>query len=118
MHLETQAHGPVMALTMTTPRFTGAVAREVRAEALAAIGDGHKVYLVDLSHVTQIDSSGLGALVGAMKHVGRYGRLELCGLLPRVRKVLRLTRLDGVFTIHRDLNAGLDAHFAPRARAV
>ena len=40
MHLKAQAHGPVMALTITTPRFTGAVAREVRAEALAVIGAG------------------------------------------------------------------------------
>ncbi len=118
MHIDAQAHGPVVALSVTTPRLTSAIAPELKHEALGHVDGGHRVYLVDLSYVTLIDSAGLGALVALLKHVGRDGRLELCGLAPRVRKIMRLSRLDGVFRIHHDLNAGLDAHFAPRARAV
>ena len=56
--------------------------------------------MLDLSAVTFVDSSGLGAIVAAMKQVGAPQRLELAGLTRNVAKVFALTRMDRVFTIH------------------
>jgi anti-sigma B factor antagonist len=58
--------------------------------------------ILDLSAVTFIDSSGLGALVGALKQMPTGKRLELAGLTRDVAKVFRLTRMDTVFIIHAD----------------
>ncbi|HEY0274607.1 MAG TPA: STAS domain-containing protein [Paenirhodobacter sp.] len=60
--------------------------------------------LLDLSHVTFLDSSGLGALVSVMKGLGPDRKLELTGLRPQVEKVLKLTRMNTVFPIHPDLD--------------
>ncbi len=56
--------------------------------------------LLDLSAVEFLDSSGLGALVSAMKALGVGRRLDLAGLTPPVFRVIRLTRMDTVFRIH------------------
>ena len=116
MHLQVDNHGATAVLTVTTPRFTQAVSEAIRQEALAAIRDEVSTYLVDLGHVTQIDSAALGVLNNLMKQVGRGRRLELCGPTPPARKLLRLTRMDTVFRIHGSVTEGLDFHFAPRAR--
>ena len=63
--------------------------------------------VLDLSSVAFLDSSGLGAVVTAMKALGPLRRLELSGLTPTVEKVFRLTRMDSVFIIHKSLPDGL-----------
>lgn len=57
--------------------------------------------LLDLNDVTFIDSTGLGAIVGAHRRfTQRGGVLELvCGSGP-VRRLLSITRLDQVFRVH------------------
>jgi anti-sigma B factor antagonist len=59
--------------------------------------------ILDLAQVDFIDSSGLGAIVGAMKALTSGQKLELSGLTATVKKVFRLTRMDTVFTIHEAL---------------
>ncbi len=56
--------------------------------------------LLDLSRVTFLDSSGLGAVVAAYKQAAPDRKLELAALSPAVEKVFKLTRMDSVFTIH------------------
>lgn len=63
--------------------------------------------VLDLAQVAFIDSSGLGAIVAAMKALGPDQKLELSGLTPTVKKVFRLTRMETVFTIHDTMPFGL-----------
>ena len=60
--------------------------------------------IIDLSQVDFVDSSGLGAVVGAMKQLGRGRRMDLVGLSPSVEKVFRMTRMDSVFRIFKNLD--------------
>jgi anti-anti-sigma factor len=54
--------------------------------------------VVDLSNVTHVDSTGLGALLGAWTAVQRKGcDLEIANLNPRVEKLVEITKLDTVF---------------------
>jgi anti-sigma B factor antagonist len=89
--------------------------RETRIDAASAIdfkdrmreltvADPRQVVL-DLSRVTFIDSSGLGAVVAVRKFLGTDRPLELAALTPGVEKVFRLTRMDSVFVIHPDVPA-------------
>lgn len=82
------------------PRLDAAVAAEFKRELVELIDTGAAAILLDFSAVEFIDSSGLGAVVGAYKHLGPRGRLKICCLRPAVGKVFTLTRMDRVFTIH------------------
>lgn len=70
--------------------------------------------VLDLSRVTFLDSSGLGAVVGVMKFLGPERKLEVAGLTTNVAKVFSLTRMDTVFRIH---NSALDALAASEGTA-
>jgi anti-sigma B factor antagonist len=63
--------------------------------------------VLDLSQVTFLDSSGLGAVVAARKLLGPGRVLELAGLTPAVDKVIKLTRMSTVFPIHADVAAAV-----------
>ncbi len=63
--------------------------------------------ILDLSEVDFIDSSGLGAVVAAMKQLEGESRLDLAGLNPAVDKVFRLTRMDTVFDLYATLDDAL-----------
>lgn len=80
----------------TPPNPAGAAAGPA---AGAGPGLAPERVVLDLSDVTFLDSSGLGALVAAMKLIAPQ-RLDLAGLTPNVARVFRLTRMDTVFVIH------------------
>lgn len=67
-----------------------------------------KDILVDLSAVDYIDSSGIASLVEALQAVRDAGHdLQLVAVSQQAMRVLRLARLDKVFSIHEDLADGL-----------
>ncbi|WP_434616889.1 STAS domain-containing protein [Tabrizicola sp. M-4] len=107
MDVDASRHG---AVTVVRPR--GA-----RLDALAALGfkdrmqpvieeAGARVVL-DLSEVTFLDSSGLGAVVAAQRFLRAGQVLELAALTPAVARVFRLTRMDTVFAIHPGVDDAL-----------
>lgn len=69
-------------------------------ESISAAGGS---VLVDLRHVDFMDSSGLGAMISVFKGMPPGRVLELTGLTPNVERVLRLTRMDSVFTIRPEI---------------
>jgi anti-anti-sigma factor len=56
--------------------------------------------VIDLSDVSHLDSSGLGALVGLKASAIRQGLciLEFANMTPRVLELLRITRLTEMFS--------------------
>ena len=69
----------------------------------AATPDETGCAILDLSEVRFIDSSGLGAIVAALKKMPNGAALELACLSSAVEKVFSLTRINTVFKIHKQL---------------
>jgi anti-sigma B factor antagonist len=113
MQLREQAVRAGQVITVDTARIdaAGAIAFKDQMKALTEGREGRVLLCLDA--VTFVDSSGLGALVAAMKQLAPHRRLELAGLTPGVAKLFRLTRMDHVFLIHPTLAAsGLDLSIA------
>lgn len=63
--------------------------------------------VLDLSNVTHVDSTGLGALLGAWTAAKSKGcDLEIANLNPRVEKLVEITKLHTVFKRGRVVAAG------------
>lgn len=92
--------GGMRLIAVEASRIDAAVAIQFKDRVRELTADGPMRVILDLSQVSFLDSSGLGAVVAAMKQLGDGRRLELAGLTPNVQKVFRLTRMDRVFTIH------------------
>jgi anti-sigma B factor antagonist len=89
--------GKVMVAKMSDPRVDARLAGEFRRHLLDLIESGHPLIALDLSEVDFIDSSGLGAIVSALKQLKGRGDLVIVGARPEVLNLFRLTRMDKVF---------------------
>lgn len=97
----------VTLVTVDAARIDAAVAIQFKEKMRGVSETVEDRVVLDMSHVTFLDSSGLGAVVAVMKHLDPTAKLELASLNPAVVKVFRLTRLDKVFTIHPDVETAL-----------
>ena len=73
---------------------------DVRQALHDAIDQGSGDLVVDLSGVELVDATGLGVLLGADRRAKQAGRrIVLRAAAPRVRRILRVTRLHRVLTL-------------------
>ena len=62
--------------------------------------EGRRLFTIDLSHVTQVDTSGLTSLVAAQVSVLKHGgQIKLSSPTPRLLQLLSVTRLNKFFEI-------------------
>lgn len=103
MKLESEHRGNILVIRAVNDRIDAAGAIQFKERMREIVEEPSERVVLDLSNVMFLDSSGLGAVVSVMKALGPVRRLELSGLTPTVEKVLRLTRMDSVFIIHKAL---------------
>ena len=83
------------------------------------IVEGRVHLVIDLSEVSFLDSSGLGALVAARRKARAFkGSLVLVATHPTVLRLLRVTALDRVFAVHPTREAALSAPIPPPSAEV
>ncbi len=82
---------------------------DARKVLLECVAQGHSI-LVDLSGVGYIDSSGVASLVESFQTARKGGKnLVLASVSDGALRVLKLARLDKVFTICDSVEVGLAA---------
>lgn len=97
----------------TTDRLDIEVAGEFRTMLLSLIDQGHRHLVVDLKDVMFIDSSGLGALVSALKTIKRgsgSGDVRLARVQPPVVSLLEIIRLNRVFTSYPTVEQAIQSY--------
>jgi anti-sigma B factor antagonist len=105
-------------------------AAQFRARLHQLIQSGHRNLVIDLSEISFIDSSGLGALVSALKLLkngrdrrrsprfgnprrgGGRGDVRLAAVQPPVRSLLEVIRLDRVFPSFASVDAAVTSYKA------
>ena len=117
MAAESPPAGPRIAIEVTQPGPPAVVvvAGEVDLATAPRLKDvlvraieQAKTVIVDLSAATYMDSTGLGVLIGSLKHARELGGdVKLAGLLPRVRRVFSITKIDKVFDIYPSVEEAL-----------
>lgn len=78
-------------------------ATQIRSEVADVLEQNAGIVLIDLKDVTFVDSSGLGALVVALKTVRAVGgKLYICSINEQVKMLFELTSMDRVFEVFED----------------
>jgi anti-anti-sigma factor len=76
---------------------------KLRCEVNEMIKLGVKVILIDMKNVKFIDSSGIGALVMAMKITKQAEiKLFICSVNDQVRIIFEVSKMDRIFQILKD----------------
>lgn len=107
MHISQEPFDETLVLHVHGNRIDAAEATNFKELFCSATQEMPHRVVLNLKGVDFIDSSGLGAIVRAMKMLGPNDRLELCHLEEAVQKVFRLTRMDSVFSIYETLESAL-----------
>jgi len=97
MRFEEHQIGDVLVIKVLESRIAADVAARFKQGLIEYVNKGHRLLVLDLSDVTFVDSSGLGALIGSLKTIGDNGELALCHLRETVASMFKLTRMNKVF---------------------
>ena len=97
--IDVKSDSDVAVLDLLTSRLDASVAGTFKEAVLEVVKSGKSRLVLDMSIVGFVDSSGLGALVSILKSLGPQGSLAIVGVQPGVLTLLRLTRMDKVFSI-------------------
>ncbi len=69
---------------------------------------GRKKFIVDLSGVDVINSSGLGILINALTTAKNHqGQLKLASVTDKIKHLFTITKLGQVFEIHESVESAV-----------
>jgi anti-anti-sigma factor len=103
LQISTRKSGDVTIVDLRGRATIGAESDELSEHLSKLISAGALKLLLNLTEVTQLDSSGISAIVGTYVSLGRQaGSLKLLRPRGRVRTVLRVIRLPEVIPTFED----------------
>ena len=106
MNYEFENIGSVLKVSLDG-RLVAACSEEFKERLVNHISTNHNI-MIDLSKMTYIDSSGLGALVSLLqKATAAGGTVKLACLQPRPKIVFDITKVYRVFEIFDSVEACL-----------
>jgi anti-sigma B factor antagonist len=110
MHVELRKAGDVVVVDLNG-KLTAGMGDQLLREALEQLlADRHRKILVNLSHVSFIDSAGVGELVAGLRASQRAGSaLKILNSSERVNSTLYLARLLPIFEVYQDESDALQA---------
>ena len=109
MDIETTDVRDGVAVLRLDGRLNMVAAPRVKAAIDDAVESGRPRVVVDLSQVSFMDSSGLGALIAGLKRTRQAsGDLRIASVAAQVATVLQLTNLDRVLRPHPSVEAASD----------
>ncbi len=107
LELATRLEGEASAVISVGGEVDHDTAPQLDRAVRAALSDGVRRVVVDLSTTGFMDSSGLGALVGLSKAADGATALVVVCPQPSLRKLFAISRLDEVLTVYPDLGSAL-----------
>ena len=92
-----------MVLSLTGRVMLGEESAQIDGLITRLLGEGHRNFVIDLSGVTHIDSTGIGRFIAGFNKVFQAkGKLVMAGATGQVRDSFAVTRLDTVFRFYGD----------------
>lgn len=110
MNLEKKKSGEFVVLKPLDKNLDATNSAEFKGRVLDLIQQGNNFFILNLSAVDFVDSSGLGAMISILKTLTlNNGHLVLCELKNPVQNLLNVTRLTNVFKICSTESEGLES---------
>ena len=103
MKINLQQDNGLTTATLDETRLDASVAPEFKAAMEEIILSGNNQLILDISQLSFMDSSSLGAMVAVLKQVGGTGKMVILGASGAVLELFKLTRMDRIFTLTNDL---------------
>lgn len=111
MKIKEKIEGDVAILSLSGKMMGGPETAELQTSIKSLLGDGIKKVIVDLSKVKWMNSSGLGALMGAMTSMrNSNGDLRLAKVTKKVQSLLMITQLLTIFKTYETVDRAVASY--------
>ena len=107
MSFDIRNEGNVVVVSINETRLDASLAESFKGFLFNGIEKGAAIFLIDLTHVCFMDSSGLGVLVAALKKLPDGGSIRLASAQPAVKDLLELTSMEKLFAIFPSVSSAL-----------
>ncbi len=88
----------------------GADANQLNERIHQLLDESKNRFVLDLSEVDMMSSSGLGVLVSALTAVrNQMGDMKLAALPEKIHHILKITKLDQIFEIYDTVESAVSA---------
>jgi anti-sigma B factor antagonist len=113
-----QVVGEVCVLRLEGKFIVGGESVYLKDKVKDVLNMGMKSILVDMSKVPFVDSTGIGFLVSSQAGVSKEGgAFKLLNPNPRIREVLKITRLDRVFEVFDEEETAIESFGSANRKA-
>lgn len=109
MQVEDRKEGNVLVVKVLDKRLDAHVANDFINKMSGYISSGNSLFVLNVSEIDFIDSSGLGAIVTVLKRLGGKGDLVICGARDAVMRMFKLTRMNKVFDMFESEKDAINA---------
>ena len=110
MNINVRTQGDVTILDLEGNLVLGPPVSTFRDQLQDLVEAGQKKILINLVSVGFVDSSGIGAMVGAHTSLeSSGGHCKFSGAKPRVVQALKMTHMEEVFDMHAKEAAALSS---------
>ena len=99
MQLAYEKRGRVIIVKPLEKRMDVSTTDDFKKQMETFIKEGQVLFVLDLSKVDFVDSSGVGAIIACLRMLGGKGDLVIAGVCEEVMNLFKLTRMDRVFQI-------------------
>ncbi|MBA4417381.1 MAG: anti-sigma factor antagonist [Syntrophus sp. (in: bacteria)] len=99
MNIQEKSVSGILVVTPLGKRIDASSSPELKSFMISRIDAGQTIILLDLSQVDFVDSSGLGAIVSALKALKGRGDFAISGLRETVRTIFHLTLMENIFKV-------------------
>ena len=98
----------VVVLTISGNLMGGDETKEVHEKVKSLLADGRKKFVIDLSKVKWLNSSGLGVLISCLTSVQNAdGALKISGATEKVKSLFIMTKLITVFDAYPSVDEAI-----------
>jgi anti-sigma B factor antagonist len=102
--------GGVAVLTLKGKMMGGPEMKDLHEHIKGLMSEGTKNVVIDLSKVKWLNSSGLGALMGALTTLrGEGGDLKLANTSDKIESLLMITKLMSIFETYETIDKAVAA---------
>ena len=111
LSLTTQTREPGIIIVSITGRIALGVEKgQIEDAIVGALKDGVRKIVIDLAHVSYIDSAGIGIIAFCFGKASQAGaQLTAAAADARVKDVFHITRLDQTITFYPDVDSACAA---------
>lgn len=111
MNLKLEEKYNAVVLELSGKLMGGPFMQEMSETLHKLIDEGKKNIVVDMSGISLVTSSGIGIMISSyttMKNAG--GNIKFCQFSDKVKGVLSITKLDGVFDYFESVDEALKSY--------